>query len=140
MLLVLDKTFQLQTITSSAAQVRAFDELHPAPCGQQSSSELSLFSFIQFHLPLLGFKNYCRSPCAGNLIFITPELDLRPKLEFFRAVEIHLQIQLSLLHLSEGIQPKPSKSLSHTAILMSKHMRVISGRASDFSLYLTLSF
>lgn len=140
MLLVSDKTFQLQVITSSIAQVRAFDELHPVPCGQQSSSELSLFFFIQFHLPLLEFKNYCRSSCAGNLIFITPELDLRPKLEFFRAIEIHLQIQLSILHLSEGIQLKPSKSLSYTSILMCKHIHVISGRASDFCLYLTLNF
>lgn len=138
MLLVSDKTFQLQAITSSIAQVRAFDELHPVPCGQQSSSELSLLSFIQFHLPLLEFKNYCRSSCAGNLI--TSELDLRPRLEFFRAVEIHLQIQLSILYLSEGIQLKLSKSLPYTAILMCKHMHVICGRASDFHLYLTLSF
>lgn len=140
LLLVSVKTFQLQAITSSIAQVRAFDELLPVPCGQQSSSELSLFFFIQFHLPLLEFKNYCRSSCAGNLIFMTPELDLRPKLEFLRAFEIHLQIQLSILCFSEDIQPKPCKSLSYTAILICKHMHVISGRVSDFCLYLILSF
>lgn len=38
-------------------------------CGQQSCSESSSsFSFIQFHLPLLEFKNCCESLCARTLL------------------------------------------------------------------------
>lgn len=82
-----DKTFQLRAITSSVAYVRAFDELCPVPCGQQSHFELSsLIYFIQFHLPHLEFKNHCKSPYARNLLFITPELDLAHRMEGFKAL------------------------------------------------------